>query len=50
LSNILGRIAALPMAANVLLGIAALIALGLAVVLSPLLVVLAVQRDLGRGE
>jgi hypothetical protein len=49
LGNIVGRIAALPVAAKVLLGIAALIALGLAAVLSPLLVVLAVQRDLGRG-
>jgi micrococcal nuclease len=42
LSNILGRIAVLPTTAKVLLGVAALIALGLSVVLSPLMVVLAV--------
>jgi hypothetical protein len=42
LRNILGRIAALPTAAKVLLGVAALIVLGLSVVLSPLMVVMAV--------
>src|SRR5215207_427262 len=40
LRNVLGRIGALPVAAKVLLGVAALIALGLAVVLSPLLLAL----------
>lgn len=42
LSNIFRRIAALPLAAKVLLAIAALILLGLSVALSPLMVVMAV--------
>jgi micrococcal nuclease len=42
LSNILGRIAALPVAAKVILVVGALIVLGLSVALSPLMVVLAV--------
>jgi hypothetical protein len=42
LSNILGRVSALPVAAKVFLAVAALIALGLSVLLSPLVVVLAV--------